>query len=97
MNDKEYKRLHAQVTGRVQGVGFRYFVMGEAGNLRLTGWVRNRLDESVEVIAEGEKEKLVHLVNALNQGPRSSYVQEVKEFWSEPTGEFTGFSVRGTV
>ena len=97
MNEKEYKRLHAQVTGRVQGVGFRYYVMGEAGNLGLTGWVRNRLDESVEVIAEGEKEKLVLLVNALKQGPRSSYVHEVKETWSEATGEFPGFSVRGTV
>ena len=97
MNEKEFKRLHAQVKGRVQGVGFRYYVMGEAGNLGLTGWVRNRFDESVEVLAEGEKDKLALLVNALNQGSRSSYVQEVKETWSEPTGEFTGFSVRGTV
>ena len=71
--------------------------MGEAGILGLTGWVRNRLDESVEVIAEGEKEKLDLLVNALRQGSRSSYVHDVMESWSEPTGEFTGFSVRGTV
>lgn len=97
MNERQNYRLHVRVEGQVQGVGFRYFVMGEAGNLGLTGWVRNRFDGSVEVIAEGERDKLIQLKNALQRGPRSSVVSAVHEEWLEGTGEFPGFSVRATL
>lgn len=97
MNESQDQRLHARVIGRVQGVGFRYYVMGAAGDLGLRGWVRNRRDGSVEIVAEGKKEKLFELLRALQRGSRSSVVTEVKEHWLENTGEFHGFSVRSTL
>jgi acylphosphatase len=89
-------RLHAIVEGRVQGVGFRYFVLDQAVSLGITGWVRNRYDESVEVLAEGTREKLDSLLGLLGKGPRSAFVTRVKSEWEEPTGEFSRFSVRST-
>jgi len=97
MDERQNYRLHIRVEGRVQGVGFRYFVMGEAGDLGLTGWVRNRFDGSVEVLAEGDREKLIQLVHVLQRGPRSSVVSAVREEWLEGTGEFHGFSVRASL
>jgi acylphosphatase len=91
------KRLHARVLGRVQGVGFRYYVMTTAGELGLTGWVRNRRDGTVEVIAEGELDRLRSLVKALERGSRSSAVQEVKADLQPPSGEFDSFYVRSTL
>ena len=63
--------------GRVQGVGFRYFVWREAGVLGLNGWVRNRSDGSVEVLAAGQREALESLGHRLEEGPRSSRVTSV--------------------
>ncbi len=97
MNERQNYRLHVRVEGRVQGVGFRYFVMGEAGDLGLTGWVRNRVDGSVEVIAEGERDKLIQFVHVLQKGSRSSIVSAVREEWLDGTGEFHNFSVRATL
>jgi acylphosphatase len=97
MNQKNSKRLHARVTGRVQGVGFRYFVLTEANELGLTGWVRNRRDGSVEVVAEGDQSQLEMLVEALKRGSRSSHVENVQASWTEETGEFPGFSARPTI
>ncbi len=97
MNEPQGQRLHARVIGRVQGVGFRYYVMGAAGIIGLKGWVRNRRDGSVEIVAEGNKEQLSELLRALQRGSRSSAVTEVKEQWLENTGEFHGFSVRSTL
>lgn len=91
------QRLHARVTGRVQGVGFRYYVMTSAAEIGLTGWVRNRWDGSVEVMAEGNREKLDLLVQALQRGSRSSMVEKVQTDWLEASGEFSGFSARATV
>jgi len=89
-------RLHAVVEGRVQGVGFRAFVQLNAGELGLTGWVRNRWDDSVEVMAEGSPEALDRLEAALRRGPRSAFVTAVKVERSPATGEFSGFSIRST-
>jgi acylphosphatase len=97
MNQNDKKRLHAQVTGRVQGVGFRYYVVTEAAGLGLNGWVRNRRDGSVEVMAEGGRDKLSALVESLKRGSRSSIVHEVTTEWLDSTGEFQGFSARTTI
>ena len=96
MAETEKSRLHAIVEGRVQGVGFRYFVQERASVLDLTGWVRNRWDETVEVLAEGERNKLEKLLAALHRGPPSAFVSNVKADWQTPTGEFSQFSVRST-
>jgi acylphosphatase len=89
-------RLHATVEGRVQGVGFRAFVQDRAGSLGLVGWVRNRWDGSVEVLAEGERGKLGTLLTALHSGPGSAWVSNVKASWQLASGEFQRFSVRST-
>jgi acylphosphatase len=90
-------RLHAIVEGRVQGVGFRYYVLDNAVPLGVSGWVRNRYDESVEVLAEGPRDDLERLLSILWKGPRSSFVTNVRPEWQEPTEEFSRFSVRSTV
>jgi acylphosphatase len=92
----QIERLHAQVIGRVQGVGFRAFVQRTAVSLDLNGWVRNRWDGSVEVVIEGDREVLQSLLAALWRGPRSSYVVEISTKWEPALNEFSGFSVRPT-
>jgi len=90
------ERLHAIVEGRVQGVGFRAFVQQNAYELGLSGWVRNKWDGNVEVLAEGEHKNLEELNMALLRGPRSANVTRVKEQWEKGTGEFNSFRVRMT-
>lgn len=96
MTESKKARLHAFVAGRVQGVGFRYFVMTTAGDLGLIGWVRNRREGTVEVIAEGRQVDLEVLLNKLHRGPSSAQVQDVNHSWQEYEGEFTGFKVKQT-
>ena len=71
--------LHFLVKGRVQGVGFRWFVHREASELGLKGWVRNTEDGDVEVLVSGEAEDLTELRAALHEGPRGSRVDHVVE------------------
>lgn len=86
--------LHMFVDGRVQGVGFRHFVMMEAIALELTGWVRNLDDGRVEAYAEGPKDLLDQLLANVRRGPRSAYVSEVSIEWKDASGKFSGFNVR---
>jgi acylphosphatase len=65
------------VRGRVQGVGFRYFVQSEAQTLGLAGWVRNNADGAVEVLAAGSAEQLATLHSRLRSGPRAARVDQV--------------------
>jgi acylphosphatase len=97
MSESGNARLTAIVEGRVQGVGFRAFVMDRATTLRLSGWVRNRWDGTVELVAEGERAALEKLLSAARRGPPSAFVSNVKSEWGEATGEFTRFSARSTV
>ena len=70
---------HFEVTGRVQGVGFRWFVRVAARRLQLAGWVMNRRDGSVEIAASGPQEKLDQLRHALARGPDGALVEAVKD------------------
>jgi len=91
----ELASLHAIVYGRVQGVFFRAFVSELAGELGLTGYVRNlRYREAVEVQAEGERKQLERLVDYLKIGPPSAEVEKVVSNWSEYTGGYSRFSIR---
>ena len=72
-------RIHVAVRGRVQGVGFRWFVREAARRLDLAGWVRNRSDGSVEVAAEGADDSIQALRRALGHGPPGSAVQAVDD------------------
>ena len=76
-------RVRVLITGRVQGVGFRYFALHRATQLGLAGRVRNLPGGAVEVDAEGEREPLGRLVEALREGPRAARVDAVDERWSE--------------
>ena len=87
-------RLHAQIYGRVQGVNFRYYTQVEANRLGIVGWVTNRPDRSVEVVAEGKKEDVEKLLNFLHQGPPSARVERVEHTWAEATGAFKNFRVK---
>jgi acylphosphatase len=90
------RRLEATIHGRVQGVGFRYFVQREAQKLRLTGWVRNLRSGAVEVAAEGSVERLEDLLAALRKGPPLAWVERVNADWKKPRGESGSFDVRFT-
>lgn len=91
-NDQQ--RLHAIVHGRVQGVNFRATTSRKAATLGLTGWVRNRSDGTVEVVAEGVSAQLKSLRQFLNEGPPAANVTDVDASWEQPTGEFDRFRVR---
>ena len=67
------------VGGRVQGVGFRWFVARQAAELSLTGWVKNLPNGQVEVVAEGESASLARLGEALRTGPRMAHVESVEK------------------
>ncbi len=92
--DREGVRLDARVTGRVHGVGFRYFVVREAQALGLVGWVANVPDGSVRCVAEGPRDRLEALLDRLREGPPSSIVGGVHSAWMPATGSFGAFGVR---
>jgi acylphosphatase len=96
MSDTIKDRLHAIVTGYVQGVGFRYYVLDAAVALGVNGWVRNLWNGDVEVIAEGEREALEKLLAMLRRGPRAAHVSGVDIEWGEFAGEFSSFHVKST-
>lgn len=89
-----HKRVHLRITGIVQGVFFRAYTRDKARSLGLSGWVRNRADGSVEVVAEGPEDEIKQLVAWCDQGSPSSRVERVECGWEEACGEFEGFSVR---
>ena len=86
--------LDASVRGRVQGVGFRYFVLDLATDLGLVGWVANMPDGSVRCVAEGPRRDLDTLLTALGQGPLGGRVDDVQATWGPAGGSFERFSVR---
>jgi len=84
----------ARVEGRVQGVGFRAFVVRRARERHLRGWTRNLPDGAVEVVAEGPEDDLVALLADLRRGPPAASVTAVHEQWEPPRGEPSGFGVK---
>ena len=88
------ERLCAEVYGDVQGVGFRAFVFRRALSHGLTGWVRNRSDGSVELLAEGPRAALDTLLEDVKAGPSASSVERVEARWEPASAEFRVFGVR---
>ena len=93
MLGKDAARAHVQVTGRVQGVFYRFSAAQEAARLGLTGWVRNLPDGSVEAVAEGPRDRVQAFVDWCWQGPPSAHVLAVDERWSTAEGQHTAFEV----
>jgi acylphosphatase len=96
--NKQRVRAHIWVKGRVQGVGFRAHLEYSARRIGgLTGWVRNVGYDTVEAIAEGERDSVERLIQAMKAGPRGARVDESKVEWEEPTGEFDQFGMKRSV
>lgn len=92
--NSDVQRLHAVISGHVQGVNFRAYTRREAERLRLTGWVRNRSNGSVETVAEGLAEDLATFLDFLKLGSPSASVSLVDADWEAATGEFSRFEIR---
>ena len=87
------KAIHAFVSGRVQGVGYRAFTKRIARSLGLKGFVRNLPDGRVEVYAEGEEENLEKLLEKLKEGPFFAEVKNVEFTFLEPRGQYEDFII----
>jgi acylphosphatase len=87
-------RIHIWVKGRVQGVGFRSFVMQAASQLGLTGWVRNVGDQTVETVAEGLQSLLEEFAEEVKTGPWNGRVDEARLEWEPAEGIFQDFEVK---
>lgn len=86
-------RAHITVSGIVQGVFFRATTQSEATRLRVSGWVRNKHDGTVEITAEGKKERVEKLIQWCHQGPPGAVVENIKLTREEYKGEFDSFTV----
>lgn len=87
------KQLNLLVKGRVQGVFFRASTQREAKRLGLTGWVKNRPDGSVELLAEGEEDSLRDLQMWAERGPGAARVDDVLVRWRSYTGDYSDFRI----
>jgi acylphosphatase len=95
MTDKPIEAKRYIVRGRVQGVGFRWFVEREAHVLGIAGWVRNNHDGSVEVLAQGTRDQLSGLYSRLREGPRAARVDAVEVSEARPTAGLSSFRIEG--
>lgn len=87
------KQVQLFVRGRVQGVFFRASTQREAKRLGLTGWVKNRGDDAVEAVAEGEEEGLKELIAWASRGPSAARVERVDVRWRSFSGEYSDFRI----
>ena len=93
----EHGSVEVRVTGRVQGVGFRYFVHETARRLGLVGYVMNLRAGGVRSYAEGPQRALEAFAKAVERGPAGASVHEARVHWGIATGEYTTFSIRPTL
>jgi acylphosphatase len=93
MSDAD-QQIHAIVHGHVQGVSFRYYTLATANALKLTGWVRNLPDGTVEVAAEGPKARLESLVVFLRRGPTGARVTKLDLEWLPASRQYEDFTIR---
>jgi acylphosphatase len=91
----EMERIDVIVTGRVQGVAFRWHTVQEARRLGLVGWVRNQPDGSVRLVAEGSRPLLEALLVWAERGPGHARVEHCRHTWQRATGEYDDFEVMG--
>ncbi len=89
------KRIEAEISGRVQGVGFRYYVIDKAEILGITGWVANLPDGGVKTVAVGEEELIHDFLLYLKKGPSSARVEDVVyRITDTDANEFSSFDIR---
>ena len=96
MSSDSLRRLHVFFSGTVQGVGFRYTVLTAAGRHPVTGWVRNRSDGRVELVAEGTESALEKFLSDI-QSQMSGYIDSMQRTWEATTSEFGDFKILPTI
>ena len=94
MCPQAHKLIRVMVSGRVQGVGFRYFTYETALQFGITGWVRNRPDRRVEILASGTEENLELFLGEVHKGPSASQVDSVEVSDAPLNGEFLSFDIK---
>ncbi len=88
------KRYHLYVSGRVQGVGFRWYAQRIGNKIGVYGWVKNLPDGRVEIIVEGEKEKVERFLEELKEGYLGKNIREIEKIEEVYKGEFEDFEIR---
>jgi acylphosphatase len=94
--EEEKASLEVRLTGRVQGVGFRYFALEVARRFDLTGYVKNLRDGGVQAYAEGPRALLEGFLGAMQRGPDGARVREVRTSWGKATGQYSTFTIQPT-
>ena len=90
---EDYLTVNMKITGKVQGVGFRYFVLRQAQELGITGWVSNKSNGDVEAFAQGEKADLERFIAKVKEGPSFSRVEDVSLNWLNEGEQYFGFEI----
>jgi len=90
----ELVSAHLLISGLVQGVGYRWFVMRKANEYHLKGYVRNLYTDDVEVEVEGNKGLISEFVNELRIGSRSAHVTDIKIKWGDYQGKYKNFDIK---
>jgi len=85
--------VNMKITGKVQGVGFRYYVLRQAQELGIRGWVSNKPNGDVEALAQGEKTDLEQFIFKVKEGPSFSRVEDVSLNWLNETEQYFGFEI----
>jgi len=85
--------VNLTISGKVQGVGFRYFVLRQAQELGITGWVSNKPNGDVEALAQGEKADLEQFIAKVKEGPSFSRVEDVSLNWVKEAEQYFGFEI----
>jgi acylphosphatase len=88
------RRISITIQGNVQSVNFRYETKFQAKALGITGWVKNAAQGTVEVVAEGDEEKLKELIRWCARGPTRARVDKMNFTWQPKTGEFSSFEIK---
>ena len=96
MENEQNERMHAFIQGTVQGVGFRFFIYQTGLNLQLYGWVRNRINGNVEILAEGSREKLDTLLRETRKGPQMAKIVKVDVEWQKSRNDLPPFTILQT-
>ena len=89
-----FKHVYIVITGRVQGVGFRYFALDKAEEFHITGWVRNTMDGKVEMEASGEADNLATFIDWIKMGPARAIIHTFSVSDIAGQRNFTNFTVR---
>ena len=90
----ELVSAHLLISGMVQGVGYRWFVMRKANEHNLKGYVRNLYTDNVEVEVEGEKGLISEFIKDLRSGPRSAHVTDIKIQWGDYQNKYKNFDIK---